>query len=88
MKELLPLGTVALLKNATKKVMITGYLPTTSDNKKFDYIGVLWPEGSLSSDKTLLFNHEDVDQITFNGYVDEEQKEFMNKVKDFLSKQQ
>ena len=32
MKEkFLPIGTVVLLKNGTKKIMITGYLPVSKD---------------------------------------------------------
>ena len=84
MKEFLPIGTVVLLKEATKKVMIVGYLPVTSDNKTFDYSGVMWPEGSLSSDQTLLFNNEDIDQKFFDGYKDEEQTLFFNKINDLI----
>ena len=72
MKEFLPIGTVVLLKEATKKIMIVGYLPITSDNKKFDYSGVLYPIGSLSPDQSLLFNSEDIDKVFFTGYKDEE----------------
>ena len=82
MKEFLPLGTVVLLKEATKKVMIMGYMPITTDNKKFDYSGVVYPEGSLSADTTLLFNKEDIDQIFFEGYKTDEQKVFFDKLEE------
>lgn len=87
MKEFLPIGTVVLLKEATKKVMIVGYLPVTSDNKTFDYSGVMWPEGSLSSDQSLLFNNDDVSQIFFNGFKNEESEAFIQKVNELLAKQ-
>lgn len=84
MKEFLPLGTVVLLKEATKKVMIIGYLQVTGDKKTFDYAGVIWPEGALSSDKTLLFNQEDISQIFFDGYKNDEQKIFFEKINELL----
>ena len=86
MKELLPIGTVVLLKDATKKIMIIGYLPVTEDDKKFDYAGVMWPEGLLSADKTLLFNNEDIDDVFFNGFKNNESEEFIQKVNELLKK--
>ena len=88
MKELLPIGSVVLLKDATKKIMIIGYLPVTSDNKTFDYTGVMWPEGLLTSDNSLLFNNEDITQVFFNGLHNEESKEFFKKINDVLTKEQ
>ncbi len=88
MKELLPIGSVVLLKDATKKIMIIGYLPVTSDNKTFDYTGVMWPEGLLTSDNSLLFNNEDITQVFFNGLHNEESEEFFKKINDVLTKEQ
>lgn len=74
----LPIGTVVLLKEATKTIMITGYLPTEEgkNNKIYDYIGCLYPEGYLSSDQNLLFNQNQIDKVFFVGYETEEQPEF------------
>jgi hypothetical protein len=79
LKKYLPLGTVVLLKNASKKVMVTGYMVKSPDSgdKVWDYMGCLWPEGVISSDKNLLFNHENVDKVFFLGYETEEQKKFI-----------
>lgn len=85
MKNLLPIGTVILLKEATKKIMIIGYLQVTEDNKTFDYSGVIYPEGSLSSDQSLLFNNEDIDKVFFNGYKNEEYDAFIQKVTGLLA---
>lgn len=78
-KKYLPLGSVVLMKGAKKRVMITGYIakaPETKD-KIWDYIGCMWPEGVISADKNLLFDHQNIDKIYALGYVDEEQKRFM-----------
>lgn len=79
-KRYLPLGSVVLMKDAKKRVMITGYAVKApeSGEKVWDYIGCLWPEGMISSDKNLLFDHDKIHQIFAIGYSDEEQKKFVN----------
>ena len=79
LKKYLPLGSVVLMKEAKKKVMITGYAVKSpeSGEKLWDYIGCLWPEGMISSDKNLLFDHANIYQVFALGYTDEEQKKFM-----------
>lgn len=83
-KRYLPIGSVVLMRDATKKVMITGYAVKSPDfgEKVFDYIGCLFPEGVISSDKNLLFDHKDIHQIFAIGYSDEEQKLFSKKLDD------
>lgn len=79
-KKYLPLGSVVLMKDATKRVMITGYAVKSleSGDRIWDYIGCLWPEGMISSDKNLLFDHKDIGRIFAIGYSDDEQKKFMD----------
>ena len=57
-KEFLPIGTVVLLKGGSKRIMICGFCchGTGENDKLFDYVGCLSPEGFISSDKNLLFN--------------------------------
>ena len=87
-EKFLPIGTVCILKDATKKVMIAGFCATgvETGDKVFDYIGCLYPEGILSSDRTLLFNHEQIEKIYYMGFVNEEEKTFKEKVKEILKK--
>lgn len=81
----LPIGTVVLLKNAKKKVMITGFCSTTENNNEvFDYTGCLYPEGFLSSEQILLFNHDKIEKIYYMGLVDEEEKIFKDKLVSLL----
>lgn len=86
MKEkYLPIGSVVLLKNATKRLMITGFYVKSDENeeKTYDYVGCLYPEGILSSKENCVFNHEQIDKIFFLGYSDDEEKKFkemLNKV--------
>lgn len=87
-KKYLPIGTVVMLNNAKKGVMITGYCAidgkelTDKDNfeidKMYDYSGCLWPEGIVKSDQMLLFNHDQIKQIIYIGYVDAQFQTFNN----------
>ena len=46
MKDLLPIGSVVLLKDATKKLVIIGVLQVNAEqNKMYDYLAVPYPEG-------------------------------------------
>lgn len=87
-EKYLPLGTVVLLKNAKKRLVIIGYAGVSPETGKkvFDYMGCLYPEGMLSSDKNLLFDHEQIDKIIFEGYTDEEDKAFKNKLTSIIEK--
>lgn len=78
----LPVGSVVLLQNGTKRVMINGFctMDASKPDKIYDYSGVLFPEGSLSSDQTLLFDHEQIVRIDHIGLEDQEEKEFKVKL--------
>ncbi len=84
-ERFLPAGSVVLLKDSTKKVIIMGYCQAkaTDRTQVFDYCGAPFPEGYMSVDKVYLFNHEQIEEIYFVGYMDEEQKLFMEKLTKF-----
>ena len=84
-KELLPIGTVVLLKNAEKKVMVFGIKQTSTDGEEeeYDYIGVMYPEGYLGGEYQFLFNHEDIGTIIYTGYEDDERKNFIDKLSQY-----
>lgn len=88
LKELLPIGSVVLLKEGTKKLMITGIKPVSEDNpnKIFDYIGVVYPEGYLSNEYNFLFNHNDINDVVFIGYNNPEREDFINLMEKELNK--
>ena len=80
-EKYLPIGTVVLLKGGSKRVMICGFCcQGKNDNKIYDYIGCLSPEGFISSDKNLLFDHEQIDKVINLGLIDEEEKQFKEKL--------
>ena len=77
--EYLPIGSVVLLKNANKRVMITGFYVSSQEvnsDKVYDYVGCLYPEGVISSSQNLVFDNDQISQIVFVGYRDIEEQLF------------
>ena len=38
----------------------------------YDYVGVPYPEGYIGQESAMLFNHDNIEEITFKGYSDAE----------------
>ncbi|MBU5322481.1 DUF4176 domain-containing protein [Sarcina ventriculi] len=75
--ELLPLGSIVILKGGFKKLMIIGRKIVQGENKEFyDYLGCLYPEGDIGDEYKFVFNNKDVDKVIFRGYEDEEDEVF------------
>ncbi len=85
----LPLGTVILLKGATKKLMITGYCSYDPTNKEkvYDYTGCFFPIGIINSQQMALFNHNEIAKIYYFGLNDEESKAYRKILKDKMEEQ-
>lgn len=83
MKSYLPIGSIVLLKNGKKKVMIYGRRQKrVTDEHEYDYIACLYPEGNISEDYMYLFNQEDIEIVVYRGYSDAEEESFV----DYLNK--
>lgn len=78
----LPVGSVVLLKGGNKKLMIIGFagLAPETEGKIYDYIGCFYPEGIVSSDKNILFNHSQIAELCFEGYATQEDLEYKEKL--------
>ena len=75
--EYLPMGSVVLLKNGIKKVMIFGRKQLNVDDlKEYDYCAYLYPEGNIKKDLIILFNHSYIKEIVWRGYEDEDEIRF------------
>ena len=79
-EEFLPVGSVVMLKEGTKRISVIGFCPVIGDGREFDYVGCLYPEGLLSPDQTLLFNHSDIKEIYHVGLKDQEHIDFSKKM--------
>lgn len=77
MKELLPIGSVVMLKGGKKRVMICGRIQTNMETGKlFDYSACYFPEGIINARELFLFNNEDIEQVYFVGLQDVEEFKF------------
>ncbi|MDB8615412.1 DUF4176 domain-containing protein [Streptococcus parasanguinis] len=74
--KLLTLGSVVYLEGGTIPVMIVLRHPIFNIKEKmcyFDYAAVNQLTG-LEPDKITYFNHEDISEVVFEGYVSENEK--------------
>lgn len=80
---LLPIGTVVLLKDSKKRVMIIGVLQKQikeGEEVLWDYSACFYPEGYMGPNKTFLFNGDQIEHVFAVGYQDQEQFAFKEKV--------
>ena len=82
MKNYLPIGSVVLLKNGTKKVMIYGRRQkrVTDVEREYDYIACLYPEGNIDENYMYLFDHESIAEVVFRGYSDADEEAYINQL--------
>lgn len=86
-EKYLPIGTVVMLENGKKRVMITGFCGIVGEDKSkiWDYSGCMYPEGFLSSNQTCMFDHEQIKEVYHLGLLDEEEKIFKEKLNKIMS---
>ena len=92
MKEkYLPIGTVVLLKDGVKEVMITGLAilggkKETGEAKIWDYAGCPYPEGIISTSQTFGFDHDKIQKICYMGYETEAHRRISDLAKQEVAK--
>jgi len=83
MKEYLPIGSVVILKDGEKSIMIYGRKQIHSESgNEYDYVACLYPEGNLNDDFTYLFNHDQIRETLFTGFVNDDEKAFTDMLND------
>lgn len=85
--DFLPLGSVVKIRGSLRKTMIIARGLMTIIGEKalfFDYGGVIYPEG-LVGDQLLYFNHEDIEEVIFKGYEDEENKQVLKNLDNWMA---
>ncbi|WP_312446745.1 DUF4176 domain-containing protein [Lacrimispora sp.] len=79
MANLLPLGSIVVLKNGEKKIMIYGRKQIEAKTQKlFDYVACLYPEGNINEEYCYLFNNSDIREIIFRGYSDVDEVAYLS----------
>lgn len=85
-EKYLPLGSVVLLKEAKKRLMITGFcIKVDGQDLIYDYSGCLYPEGIIGASEVAVFNHDQIEKIFSIGFSDEEEKKFKQKLVESLN---
>ncbi|MBR6770729.1 MAG: DUF4176 domain-containing protein [Lachnospiraceae bacterium] len=77
--RLLPIGTVAVLKESEARVMIIGYglMEPSHPGQVWDYSGLPFPGGYQDENQILAFDEEQIEYILGMGYQDQEQLVFI-----------
>lgn len=85
--KFLPVGTVVRLKEATGCLMISGFCVTKDGDstKIYDYLGCMYPQGMIAQDTNFLFDHSQIDEVLFKGFVDHQEIDFKVKLNDYLA---
>ncbi len=80
-KELLPIGSVVILREGQKRLMTFGIKQQDMrTGTEYDYLGVIYPEGNIGQGGQFFFNHADIEQVFFTGFADEERETFIEKL--------
>lgn len=88
--DFLPIGSVVKLKKSQDDTwaMITArtalYKKSNGELGYLDYAGCLYPEGQINNE-LVFFNAEDIAEVIFKGYVDDEEEQLVIKINDALS---
>ena len=83
---MLSIGTIIYLKEGTGKLMILNRGPIIEldgEEQFFDYAACNYPQG-LDVENTLYFNEENIDEIIFEGYQDDDEKRFQKLYKEWM----
>lgn len=84
-KNLLPIGSVVLLKGGEKRLMICGRIVCKGDEQTiYDYVGCLYPEGLMNAAEMYFFNRDVIAECYFVGFQDREELDFRHGVLDKL----
>lgn len=85
---MLPIGSIVYLSEGNQKIMILNKGPLVEQQGEkvfFDYTGALYPQG-LDPEQVYYFNDEDIDEIVFEGFKDEEEQRFETLYKQWMEK--
>lgn len=81
MKKYLPIGSVVLLKESKKRIMIVGVKQKQANSDKvWDYSACLYPEGILDPDRLFLFDSDQIERLYFVGLQDGEGLAFLERL--------
>ena len=72
-RNLLPIGSVVLLKEGNKRLMICGRIQTKDgEDTIYDYSACMYPEGIVDPSSMFFFNNDAIETVFFLGFQDSE----------------
>ena len=86
-KDLLPIGSVVLLKGGEKRLMVCGRVVCSGDSEEIhDYVGCYYPEGVVDYSELFFFEQDAIEDIFFIGFQDREEIQYRGGVLGELDK--
>ena len=80
-RNLLPIGSVVLIKGGQKRVMICGRIQTKSGGDTiYDYSACYFPEGIIDPKQMFFFNNDAIERVFFIGFQDPEELACQEKI--------
>jgi len=85
---MLSIGSIVYLREGTGKIMILNRTPILASDEAevegvwYDYSGCFYPQG-LDPWNVFYFNEENIDEVVFEGYKDEEEERFQKLFRDW-----
>ncbi|QKY69793.1 DUF4176 domain-containing protein [Lentibacillus sp. CBA3610] len=86
---MLPIGSIVYLNEGTSKLMILNRGPilpseeTEGQGILYDYSGCFYPQG-LDPNNVFYFNEENIDEVVFEGFNDEDEERFRKVFTDWM----
>lgn len=85
--KLLPIGSVVMVQEAEKALMIIGVIQKNGD-VQYDYSAILYPEGYIDDKHFYMFNHMDIEKIEYIGYINADHQYFRKNLVDLMKDNQ
>ena len=79
--SLLPIGSVLLVDFISQPLMVYGRKQRQSSNEEiWDYVACPYPQGHISEESNVFFNHLQIDEIIFKGLETDGDKAMRDKL--------
>lgn len=85
--SLLPIGTVVDLIFVEQVIMIYGRKQEQANTgETWDYVGCPYPQGHISNETNVFFQHDQIAEVIFKGLETEGEKTFRQELENLFSK--
>ena len=91
-KKLLPLGSIVYLEEGTVPlaiIVVSSFVQKEETGEKlyyFDYAGTPYPQGLIDEEELYYFHHENISEVVFEGYKNEQHERYLKSVEEWKEK--